>query len=107
MGQDVAHGQWSVTEASQSSTWRELRAVFEVLRAYALKLQGHLVKWFTDNQNVARIVRVGNKKLHLQDGAMAIFQTCLQHAIKLEMEWIPCDLNQKTDYISRLVDWDN
>ncbi len=58
LGQEVAHGQWSVTKASQSSTWRELRAVFEVLRAYALKLQGHSVKWFTDNQNVARIVRV-------------------------------------------------
>ena len=29
----VAHGQWSLAESSKSSTWRELKAVSNVLRS--------------------------------------------------------------------------
>ena len=52
VGPDIAHGQWSLYEASLSSTWRELKAVAMVLDSFAPKLAGHEVKWFTDNQNV-------------------------------------------------------
>ena len=52
LGRDIANGQWSPVEARQSSTWRELKAVDQVLRSFAEKLAGHRVKWFTDNQNV-------------------------------------------------------
>ena len=38
-GDRVAVGQWSPEEASQSSTWRELRAVHLVLRAFGPKLE--------------------------------------------------------------------
>ena len=61
----MVHGQWSEYEASLSSTWRELKAVSLVLYVLASKLSGHRVKWFTDNQNVVRIVEFGNKKQHL------------------------------------------
>ena len=107
VGPSMSHGQWSSEEREMSSTWRELRAVFAVLMAYTEKLQGHTVKWFSDNQNVVRIVQVGSKKPHLQEGAMCIFQTCLQHGIKLEMEWIPRSKNEVADYISRIVDLDD
>ena len=56
IGPSISHGHWSPQEAAMSSTWRELRAVFAVLQSFAEKLQGHTVKWFTDNQNVVRIV---------------------------------------------------
>ena len=36
-------------------------------------MQGHPIKWFTDNQNVVSIVKFGSKKPHLQDGAVSIF----------------------------------
>ena len=62
IGPSISHGHWSPQEASMSSTWRELKAVFAVLQSFAKKLQGHTVKWFTDNQNVVRIVQVGSKK---------------------------------------------
>ena len=84
IGPSISHGHWSPQEAAMSSTWRELRAVFAVLQSFAEKLQGHTVKWFTDNQNVVRIVQVGSKKPHLQEGAMAIFQTC-QYTLGLAM----------------------
>ena len=35
----VANGQWSTDEASQSSTWRELRAVKLVLESFQSKLE--------------------------------------------------------------------
>ena len=67
---EVAHGQWSVYEASLSSTWRELKAVALVLCSFAQKLAGHRGKWFTDNQNVVRIVESRSKRQHLQTIAM-------------------------------------
>ena len=86
IGPNISHGHWSHHEATMSSTWRELKAVFLVLESLAQKLQGHTVKWFTDNQNIVRIVQVGSMKPHLQEGAMSIFQICLQHCTKLQME---------------------
>ena len=37
-GQCVVHGQWTCEEASNSSTWRELSAVYSVLLSVAVKL---------------------------------------------------------------------
>lgn len=70
----ISHGQWSPDQAKCSSTWRELRAVDHVLRSFASKLPGHSVKWFSDNQNVVRIVQYGSKRPHLQYGAISIFE---------------------------------
>ena len=89
LGPDVAHGQWSETESKQSSTWRELKAIYLVLKSYAKKLEGHIVKWLTDNQGTMCIVRAGSRKEHLQDGALVIFELCFTHSIRLEMDWIP------------------
>ena len=58
---EVAHGHWDPLEAQQSSTWRELRAVGLVLNSLMVKLKNCTVRWFTDNQNVARILQVGSK----------------------------------------------
>ena len=107
LGNEVAHGLWSADEAHLSSTWRELKAVYLVLLPFANKLAGHAVKWFTDNQGVVHIVRAGSRKQHLQDGAMAIFELCFTHSIKLEMEWIPRSQNECADSISRIVDYDD
>ena len=84
-GPEISHGQWSPDQAKCSSTWRELRAVDHVLRSFAPKLQGHTVKWFTNNQNVARIVESGSKKPYLQDGAISI------HVVpSLGCQWAAC-----------------
>ena len=76
LGPEVWHGQWSQAESQLSSTWRELRAVYLVLKSFAEKLGGHTVKWLTDNQGEVFIIRSGSKKEHLQDGALAIFELC-------------------------------
>ena len=107
IGPQVANGQWSASEVILSSTWRELKAVDMVLRSFVDKLGGHIIKWYTDNQNVVRIVQCGSRKPHLQDGAMSIYQLCMSNGIKLEMAWIPRTLNEYADSISRIVDYDD
>ena len=78
-----------------------------VLNSFAPKLVGHRVKWFTDNQNVVRIVEAGSKRQHLQSIALSIFVICFQQGIRLDIEWIPHSLNDKADYISRIQDFDD
>ena len=61
VGPGVAQGQWSIEESKRSSTWRELEAVRRVLPSLAPRMQGEVIKWLTDNQNVVRIVTYGSK----------------------------------------------
>ncbi len=107
VGTEVAHGLWTVHEAACSSTWREMKAVERVVQSFASRLAGHRVKLFTDNQNVARIIHNGSKRQHLQDGALSIFLLCLEHNIRLQVEWIPRSDNEKADALSRIIDYDD
>ena len=59
-GDQFASGQWDQEESLQSSTWWELRVVRMVLMSFEVQLQNERVRWFTDNQNVVRIVLYGS-----------------------------------------------
>ena len=72
-GCHITQRHWFPQEASQSSTWWKLRTVCNVLESFASMLLNQRVCWFTDNQNVARILTVGSCKPALQQEAMAIF----------------------------------
>ena len=85
-GPSTAFGQWSPEEAAQSSTWRELTAVYRVLHSMAAKLRDSHVRWFTDNQNVVRILQVGSRKEHLQKVALEVFSLSMSNHIHLEPE---------------------
>lgn len=106
-GPCVAFDQWTAEEAAQSSTWRELSAVWQVLQSVASKLANVRVRWFTDNQNVARILQVGSRKPQLHAIALKVFSLSVQYQIRLEPEWIPRELNERADYLSRIVDYDD
>ena len=106
-GNLIANGEWSPDEAKQSSTWRELRAVKMVLESFQSKLKHERVRWFTDNQNVVKIVQYGSTKPSLQAEALDIFSICVQGNIRLEPEWIPREQNELADYYSRIVDYDD
>ena len=98
----VANGQWSPDEVIKSSTWRELRAVRMVLESFQAKLKNERVRWFTDNQNVVRIVQYGSKKPALQSKALGIFSACVGNNIRIEPEWIPREQNEIADYYSHV-----
>ena len=106
-GCHIAHGVWLPEERRESSTWRELRAVRLVLESLVSKLQNERVRWFTDSQNVARILAVGSRKPNLQTEVLAIFATAFANQVRIEPEWIPRNSNQRADYISRIVDYDD
>jgi len=106
-GNLVANGQWSAEEATQSSTWRELRAVRLILESFQGKLANERVHWFTDNQNVVSIVQHGSPKVVLQVEALEIFSVCVNNSISLEPEWIPREQNELADYYCRIVDYDD
>ena len=106
-GDKVAAGQWSVEEAKQSSTWRELHAVRLVLESFKGMLSNECIRWFTDNQNVVRIVLHGSRKPELQAEALSILSLCVQNKIRIEPSWIPREQNAQADYLSRVVDFDD
>lgn len=58
----------------------------------------------TDNQDVMYIICSVSSKDLLQEGAMDIYNVCLTHNIKLEVEWIPRSANEFADVISRIID---
>ena len=70
-GFHIAHGQWLPHERIQSSTWRELKAVHNILNSLTDKLANQRIRWFTDNQNVVRIMNKGSRNLLLQQEASA------------------------------------
>lgn len=106
-GCHIAHGIWLPEERMESSTWRELRAVRQVLESLVDKLRNERVRWFTDSQNVARILTVGSRKPNLQSEVLSIFAIALANHVRIEPEWIPRNSNQKADYISKIVDYDD
>ena len=83
-GNLVANGHWSASDAKQSSTWRELKAVRLVLESFQSKLENERVRWFSDNQNVVRIVLHGSRVPALQVEALAIFAVCVANHIRIE-----------------------
>ena len=95
----IAHSMWSDIDKNRSSTWKELTAVKFVLLSLLDLLKDKRIKWFTDNQKVASIVKKGSMKCHLQNIAYEIFNICFRHNLSLELEWIPKSLNEKADYI--------
>ena len=103
----VSYGQWTCQEAEHSSTWRELSAVLRVLQAVSEKLLNYHVRWFTDNQNVVRILQVGSRKPELHAIALKVLALAVQSQIRIEPEWVPRELNEQADYLSRIVDYDD
>ena len=104
----IFHQNWSATEGSQSSTWRELRTVDLALSAFAPDLQGKKVAWFNDNSRVVSIVVHNRSRVEeLQSLALSIFHVCASSGISLEMKWIPRDSNHQADSLSRIIDFDD
>ena len=77
------------------------------LKSFLPLLKGHTIKWYADNQSVSRIVEVGSMKEDLYCLALHICSMCLLSCITLEVEWIPRSANDRADFLSRIVDYDD
>jgi hypothetical protein len=96
-------GAWDNEEAVKSSTWRELMAVFKVLKALSVIFASNRAKWFTDNQGVCSIIEKGSMKTELQNLEFKIHLFCVKHSIIVDIQWIPREKNQIADYLSKIV----
>ena len=94
---------WASEEVAQSSTFRELKDILNVLVSYASQLQSKRVIVKTESHSEARIVSVGSSKSHLR----YIFQLCLKNAIVLEAQRIPRSLKEKALMLSQFIDPDD
>ena len=90
-------GSWTLNESNKSSTWRELEAVYRVLKSLVGQLEGQKVKWYTDNQNIVHIITKGSRKVDLQIISIRIGNGCSEHGITLLPQWIPRQENFKAE----------
>lgn len=73
-GACVSYGQWTECEAQLLELHMErAHSSFRVITAISAKLLNFRVRWFTDNQNVTRILLVGSKKPLVQAVALKVF----------------------------------
>ena len=56
---------------------------------------------------MVNITQVGSKNDDLQTLALDIYHVCACSGISLEVEWIPRAQNDRADYLSRIVDYDD
>ena len=107
LGNIIAKGNFDQFEKQTSSTYRELLAVKYILLSFPKILENENIEWFTDNNNVCRIINRGSTRHHLQNLAIEIFNVCLLHNIEIYPTWIPRELNEIADIISKSKDTDN
>ena len=103
----VAYGIWSEQEQGQSSTFRELKAIQNVIESYAPLLAHSKVKLFSDSQGACSIVDKGSPKPILHQLAIDIFVLALHNDITLCPHWIPRSENERADIISKFLDKDD
>jgi hypothetical protein len=77
------------------------------LELHAQKFSGKSIKWYTDNQGVPRIVHKGSMVQALNICALEILQICLTNDIYISLDWVPRELNEEADALSKMVDTDD
>ena len=101
-------GSWSRLEQFKSSTWREVEAVRRVMLFNAGLIERKKIKVYSDNKNVKSILMKGSKKPDLQSLALKVNEFCDKREITLNPEWLPRNLNEKADFLSKSApadDW--
>ena len=77
------------------------------LKSFSHLLSGCDVKWSNDNEAVPSIVHSGSMKDHLHILALDRKQTAKDNKTDVEVEWIPRTQNERTDYSSKIFDYDD
>ena len=103
---DIAHGYFIPEERAESSTHREIRGVFRALISFDPP-PGSRVLAQVDCLNLSRVVPFGSRKASLASVAKALFRWLWDRQIKLDIRWVPRELNNCADDISKLADTDD
>jgi len=103
----VCHRNLDFAEKATDSNERELLAALHILISCLQVLKKCTVTLHMDNMNAVVICVKGSPKPRLQVYAKLISQICTENDITLNPVWIPRDLNQVADLLSKEVDFDD
>ena len=99
LGGEPVRGMFSLADVDMSSTYRELKAVFYVLKSYANSLKHQRVTF-----SLTTWAPFVFSKPHLQQIAVVIFSIYLSFDISLDSQWLPREENARADLLSRFID---
>lgn len=85
----MVHRKFSDFELAQSSTYRELVALWDLYFLRSREFKGQSILHFTDNSNVPTIITKGSPKPLLQSLAKDIFEACHANDVALFVQWVP------------------
>ena len=97
----VCHRNLDFAERVSDSNQRELLTAVHVLLSCLQMFRNSNVTLHMDNINAVAICKKGRPKPRLQAYAKLIFQICCDNNIVLNLLWIPRDLNQVADLVSK------
>ena len=108
LGKDVcAHRMFTNAERTQSSTYRELAAILFVLNALRPFFPVPALNGLPTTKRRLELCRLVVYIFDLHLLASDIFSFCYNYGINLEIDWVPRSLNDKADYLSKIVDFDD
>ena len=94
---NVCHKMFESSEATKSSTWRELEAIRFGLESFHDKLSSKSVMWMTDNRAAMYVSSSGSRKSNLQDLALRIYNLTRRYNVDLEVNWVPRENNKTAE----------
>lgn len=103
LGGDPRSGYVFHADVDTISAYRELKAVFYVLKSYANSLKHQSVNVFVDNMGASRILMASSSDPHLKQIAVDIFSIFLSFNISLGSRWLPREESARADLHSSWV----
>ena len=105
--QSINFKNFSPDEAAQSSTWREIFAIYFALKSFDKNINSKYICWQTDNYPASIIVSSDSNKQHLQKLVESIYDLTVFGCAKLDVQWVPRKQNSIADTLSKMYDFED
>jgi hypothetical protein len=103
-----AAGRLAQEDVILSSIYRELYAVFFMIMTFRQVLSGRWVRIQADNRSLFYIASKGASSCsYIHSLLVRLFWLCAEHDIKWDILWLPRELNQWADRLSKDLDEDD
>jgi hypothetical protein len=103
----ICHRNLDFAERALDSNERELIAATHVILSCLPHIKNSSITLHMDNINAVSIIAKGSPKPRLQAYSRLIFDLCNDNNVTLLPVWIPRDLNQIADFLSKEVDYED
>ena len=101
----IAIKKLSFRDRDESSTYREMYGILLMVKTFATSAAGSSLLIQCDNQSVYWIIKKGSSNvLSIHALLVELFWLCDSHCIDLDLAWIPRELNQWSDDLSKQAD---